>query len=52
MTPHVEWFGAEGRKPTSQFGARGDIAQRMQLDGTVGRSDGVTLYSVGISLKF
>jgi hypothetical protein len=52
VTPHVEWFGAERSKPTLQFDARGDIAQRMQLDGTVGRSDGVTLCSVGIRFRF
>lgn len=52
VTPHVEWFGAEGSKPALQIGARGDIAKGVQLDGTVGRSDGVTAYSVGLKFKF
>lgn len=52
MTPHVEWFGAEGTKPTIQLGVRGDIAKGLQLDGTLGRSDDRTLYSVGLKFKF
>ena len=52
VTPHVEWFGVEGSKPTLQVGARGDAAKDLQLDGTIGRSDGVTLYSVGLKFRF
>ncbi|MFO1218188.1 MAG: hypothetical protein U1E89_07465 [Burkholderiaceae bacterium] len=52
VTPHVEWFGAEGSKPALQFGLRGDVAQNLQLDGTFGRRDGSSLYSVGIKLRF
>ena len=52
ITPHVEWFGAEGSKPTFQLGARGDVAKNIQLDGTVGRSDGASLYSLGVKLRF
>jgi hypothetical protein len=52
ITPHVEWFGAKGSKPTVQVGARGDIAKNLQLDGTYGRSDGESLYSLGVKLRF
>lgn len=52
LTPHVEWFGFEGSKPTLQLGARGDVAKDLQLDGTIGRSDRVTLYSVGLKFRF
>ena len=52
VTPHIEWFGAEGAKPTIQVGARGDVAKNLQLDGTLGRGDGQTLYSLGLKFKF
>lgn len=52
VTPHVEWFGAEGVKPTIQVGLRGNIAANIQLDGSVGRSGGVTLYTLGTKFQF
>lgn len=52
VTPHIEWFGAEGSKPTIQFGVRGDIAKGLQLDGTLGRHDDRSLYSVGLKFRF
>jgi hypothetical protein len=52
VTPHIEWFGVEGSKPAVQIGARTDIAKNIQLDGTVGRADGTTLYSLGMKFKF
>jgi hypothetical protein len=52
VTPHIEWFGAEGSKPAMQIGARTDIAKGIQLDGTLGRSGGATLYSVGMKFRF
>jgi hypothetical protein len=52
VTPHIEYFGVEHSKPVVQLGLRGDVARNMQLDGTVGRSDGVTAYSVGVKFKF
>lgn len=52
VTPHVEWFGNEGAKPTMQVGLRGNIAKNVQLDGSVGRSDGVTLYTLGAKYQF
>ena len=52
VTPHIEWFGAQASKPTWQVGARGEVVKDIQLDGSVGRGDGVTLYSVGLKFKF
>ena len=52
VTPHIEYFGVEHAKPVLQLGLRGDVAKNLQLDGTVGRSDGVTGYSVGVKFRF
>ena len=52
VTPHAEWFGQKGSKPTLQFGLRGEVLPSWQLDGTVGRSDGENLYSVGLKVQF
>lgn len=52
VTPHLEWFGSEGAKPTLQIGLRGNIAQDVQLDGSVGRTGAVTLYTVGTKFQF
>lgn len=52
MTGHVEAFGQQQGKATFQVGARYDIAKNIQLDGTVGRSDGQTLYSAGMKFGF
>lgn len=52
VTTHVEVFGGEGSKPAWQIGARRDIAKSVQLDGTIGSVDGMTLLSVGTKLRF
>jgi hypothetical protein len=52
VTPHIEWFGVEGSKSTGQIGLRGNIANSIQLDGSVGRSDGNTLYTLGLKFQF
>jgi hypothetical protein len=52
LTPHIEWFGAEGGKPTVQVGLRGDVAKNVQLDGSVGRGGGVNVYSLGLKFSF
>ena len=52
ITPHLEWFGVEHAKPTLQAGVRGHVAPDLQLDGSVGRGDGVTLYTLGAKLGF
>lgn len=52
VTPHVEAFGEKGSKPTVQVGARTEVATGVQLDGTVGRSDGRSVYSLGLKFTF
>ena len=52
VTGHVEAFGQQHGKTTLQVGARYDIAKNIQIDGTLGRSDGQTLYSVGLKVGF
>lgn len=52
ITGHVEAFGQQQGKTTLQVGARYDIAKNIQLDGTVGRGDGQTLYSAGMKFGF
>jgi hypothetical protein len=52
VTPHIEYFGADQIKPVLQIGLRGDLAKSLQLDGTVGRSAGITGYSLGVKYKF
>jgi hypothetical protein len=49
---HVEAFGQEHAKPTFQLGARKQIAAGWQLDGTIGRTDGETIYSLGVKFEF
>lgn len=52
VTGHVEAFGQQQGKTTYQVGARHDIVKNVQIDGTVGRSDGQTLYSAGLKFQF
>jgi hypothetical protein len=52
VTPHIEWFGSEGARPTLQLGLRGDIAKGWQLDGSLGRGDGDTVYTLGMKRSF
>lgn len=51
-TPHVEWFGAQQSKPTFQIGARTQLTPALQLDGTVGCSDGQSVATVGLKFQF
>lgn len=52
VTAHVEGFGQQHAKPTFQFGLRRNIVGDLQLDGTLGRSDGKTVFSVGLRWGF
>lgn len=52
VTPHLEWFGRRGDRPTLQLGARGDVADGVQLDGSLGRGHGETLLTLGFKLQF
>lgn len=51
-TAHIEAFGERGSKSTTQIGLRGEVAPKVQLDGTVGRRSNDTLYSVGLKFSF
>jgi hypothetical protein len=52
VTPHIEWFGTQGSKPTLGAGLRGQLTDELQLDGSVGRSEGETIYSLGVKFTF
>ncbi|MFZ2652899.1 MAG: hypothetical protein WA210_22595 [Burkholderiaceae bacterium] len=49
---HVESFGQEHSKPTFQLGARRTVAKGWQVDGTLGRLDGLTIFSLGAKFLF
>jgi len=52
LVGHVEAFGQEGVGPTFQVGARKSVARNWQIDGTVGRTAGDTIFSVGFKVDF
>lgn len=52
VTPHIEWVGSQGVKPTVNLGLRGLIIDNLQLDGSVGRSDGESIYTLGVKFMF
>ena len=52
VTPHIEWFGAEGSKPTLQIGLRSQLTDSLQLDGSIGHSDGESIYTLGVKFSF
>jgi hypothetical protein len=52
ITAHVEFFGEEHSKPTTQVGLRKDVVQGLQIDGTIGRSDNDTVFSIGLKKSF
>lgn len=52
VTAHVEVFGQQHAKPTWQMGLRRELVKNLQLDGTLGRSERKTVFSVGLRLGF
>ncbi len=52
LTPHIEVFGSENVDTGVNIGLRGDITKSIQLDGSVGRQEGVNLYTVGLKFRF
>ena len=52
LVGHVEALGQEHAKPTFQVGARKDVGKGFQIDGAVGRTDGDTIFSLGVKLQF
>jgi hypothetical protein len=52
LTAHVEYFGEQHSAPTVQFGLRSEVVKNIQLDGTIGRSGGESIYSLGVKFMF
>jgi hypothetical protein len=52
FTAHVEYFGEQHSAPTAQIGLRSEVVKNIQLDGTVGRSAGESIYSLGVKFMF
>lgn len=51
-TGHVEMLAEQRTKPAFNVGLRRDLAKDVQIDGSVGRSDRQTLWSVGMKFQF
>lgn len=51
-TGHLEWLGQRRSKPQFGLGLRREVFKGLQFDGSLGRSDGSTLYSLGLKLQF
>ncbi|QTD45459.1 hypothetical protein [Ottowia testudinis] len=51
-TGHVEWIATQRDKPIFNLGLRREIAKGLQLDGSLGRQAGRTLFSVGLKQQF
>lgn len=51
-TGHVEALAQGGAKPILNLGLRGPLLPSLQLDGSLGRQDRQTLYSLGLKLQF
>jgi hypothetical protein len=49
---HIEIVGEEGAKPKVQIGARKELVKNWQLDGTIGRQAGQSLWSLGMKYQF
>jgi hypothetical protein len=52
ITADIEYFGQQHNRPTAQFGLSSEIVKNIQLDGTVGRTGGDTVYSLGMKFMF
>jgi hypothetical protein len=52
VTAHIEVFGQQHGKPTWQMGLRRELVENVQLDGTLGRSERKTVFSLGLRLEF
>lgn len=52
VTGHLEWLGEHQSKPLFGLGLRRELVTDLQLDGSLGRSGGSTLYSLGLKLQF
>lgn len=51
-TGHLEWIATQRAKPVFNLGLRREVARGLQLDGSLGRSAGQTLFSLGLKQQF
>ena len=51
-TGHVEWIATQHAAPVFNLGLRREIAKGLQLDGSLGRSSGTMLFSLGLKQQF
>ncbi len=49
---HIERFGQEKDRPSTQIGLRKEVMPGLQLDGTLGRYDSDAIYSIGVKKTF
>lgn len=49
---HIEHFGQEKDRSSTQIGLRKEVMQGLQLDGTLGRYDRDAIYSIGLKKTF
>jgi len=52
VTAHVEVFGERHGRPTRQVGLRTELRPGLQIDGTVGRGESSTVFSIGLKQAF
>ena len=52
VTAHVEAFGQRLSKPVFHVGAKMEVVKGLQIDGTAGRSNHETLFSLGLKQLF
>jgi hypothetical protein len=52
VTPHIEVFGSDSVDASINVGLRGDVARNLQLDGSVGRVDRASFYTLGLKFRF
>lgn len=52
FTAHAEAFGERHGRPTRQVGLRTELRPGLQIDGTIGRGESTTVYSVGLKQSF
>ncbi len=52
VTGHIEAFGQENALPTLQIGLRTMLTKSLQIDGTVGSTNGESVYSIGLKFLF
>jgi hypothetical protein len=52
VTGHVEWVAARRTKPIFNLGLKREVIKNLQIDGSIGRTGGHTIFSVGTRWQF